>query len=161
MEIFDNRTVFYIYLLLSLAVSVFISVVLYRNYSRKGFLKAVLTALRSLSLFFILLLITNPFFSFTKSDNVTPKNLILIDNSESITADNKREQIRKKLSEINDGNSVIYEFGSRLLAKTDKDKILNESSVKDRYSTNLSAAIEDFTNSDNSRINSVFISRTV
>ncbi|MCI0472986.1 MAG: VWA domain-containing protein [Ignavibacteria bacterium] len=157
MEIFDNRTVFYIYLLLSLAVSVFISVVLYRNYNRKGFLKAVLTALRSLSLFFILLLITNPFFSFTKSDNVTPKNLILIDNSESITADNKREQIRKKLSGISDGNSVIYEFGSRLLGKTDKDKILNESSAKDRYSTNLSAAIEDFTNSDNTRINSVFI----
>ncbi|MCU0371996.1 MAG: hypothetical protein MUE56_01975 [Ignavibacteria bacterium] len=157
MEIFDNRTVFYIYLLLSLAVSVYVSIVLYRSYSRKGFVKAVLTTLRSISLFFILLLITNPFFSLTKPDIVTPKNLILIDNSESISADNKREQIRNKLSGMNDGNSVIYEFGSRLLSKTDNDGIFSSVSLKNRYSTNLSAAIEDFINSDNTPINSVFI----
>ena len=157
MEIFDNRTVFYIYLLLSLAVSVFISIVLYRNYSRKGFLKAVLISLRSISLFFILLLLTNPFINFTQSGIVTPKNLILIDNSESITAGGKREQVKKVLSEIYDGNSSVYEFGSRLLGKTDNNGIFSSDSVKNRYSTNLPAAFEDFINTDNSDINSVFI----
>jgi len=157
MGIFDNRIVFYAYLLLSLAVSVLISLLLYRNFSGKGFIKAVLASLRSLSLFFILILLTNPFFNFSHSDSTSPKNLILIDNSESITTGNKIEQIRKELPGIIPENSVIYEFGSRLLNRTDGDKIFSDSSLSGRYNTNLSAAIKDFTNSYGTKVNSVII----
>jgi len=157
MGIFDNRIVFYAYLLLSLAVSVLISFVLYRNFSGKGFIKALLTSLRSLSLFFILLLLTNSFFNFSRTDSVSPKNLILIDNSESILSGNKTEQIRKELTDINPENSVIYEFGNRLLKTAEKDNVFSDSSVSGRYNTNLSSAIEDFKNADNTKINSVII----
>ncbi|MDD5362559.1 MAG: hypothetical protein PHN88_10540 [Ignavibacteria bacterium] len=137
-----------------------VSFLFYRNTNVYGFKKAVLTGLRSVSLFFILLLLINPFVNLSGVSNLENTDVILLDNSASLSLENRFENFRTAINEVKklSGNVRIYSFGNGLLKEIkDSDSLFSYSPVNS-YSTDLSKTLEDlFSRTGNFNINSVTI----
>jgi hypothetical protein len=158
MNIFHTELYGILLYVLFIVAALAVSFLFYRNTNVSGFRKAVLTGLRSVSLFFILLLLINPFVNLPGVSNLDNTDIILLDNSASLSLENRYENFRTAVSDVKklSGNVKIYSFGNGLLKEIkDSDSLFSNSPVN-TYSTDLSGTLEDlFSRSGNLNINSV------
>lgn len=97
---FSFRTDYnFFFILLLFAVSVSVSYIYYNHSKLEPIPKKVFTLLRFLSVFFILLLLLSPVLSYVKNTTEIPLNVIIIDNSKSMTINDRQEILRKMLNE--------------------------------------------------------------
>lgn len=99
-----------VFIVLFIPVSVFLAWLFYRKVSSglTKFYSRFLPALRAISIFLILLLFTSPIISSINLISGKPKNIILIDNSESLTIDRRYEQsldALERVSRVSTGNN--------------------------------------------------------
>lgn len=132
----------------ALIISLLISFYYYRKTKLEGFQKKVFTALRFLSLFLLLVLISSPVVSFIKSTSQDPLNIFLIDNSQSLLIENRNDILKQQLDERISGaepsgsENLYYLFSGNLereISKSDFDKI--PFIGKNNFETNLTSAI--------------------
>ncbi|MGB5895362.1 MAG: CARDB domain-containing protein, partial [Ignavibacteriaceae bacterium] len=85
--------------------------------------KIILVTLRTLALVTILFIFFEPILSFTKKIILEPVNLILIDNSRSITIDDGSDR-------INDVNNIVDNFLSNPISANDEVNLFGDQIVK-------------------------------
>jgi hypothetical protein len=135
-------------LLMILAAIVALGIVLFQYYFRvkpKGRLYPILSFLRFLALFGLLLLLINP--QFTKNDYRVEKAhlIVLVDRSTSVAS--SKDTIQSILSKIKRNNAIrdrfqmeSYGFGDALIS-SDGDGLTREDSVFTERSTNITEAL--------------------
>ena len=87
------------FILLLLVISAAVSFFYYKHTKLEATPKKIFTFLRFLSVFFILLLLLSPALSYIKNITAAPVNVFLIDNSLSMTIDNRQDMIKKIIEE--------------------------------------------------------------
>jgi len=129
---------FIIFLIVSLLVSLYFS----RKYMLSGFKRVFLIALKTISLFLLLSLTANPSLTLTTSEISEPVNIMMTDNSRSITLKNKLSDISQIFS-VNDfrGDNFTHFLFSDDLIQTHADSLINPKA--DGYKTSLSSALEE------------------
>jgi len=77
--------------------------------------KIILITIRSLALILLLLLIFEPILTITNKSTVRPANLIFVDNSKSISVNERKNEINDFLKRLNDDdNFKIFTFGTTI-----------------------------------------------
>ncbi len=136
-----------IYAIAAVVVAAIVAYYYYRRSAATGKLKWVLSALRFLSLFFILLLFMSPVLSFLGKSEKKPLNIILIDDSRSMSTaneDRKREQIIA--SGKNSGNNRFFSFSDGLIKEINEEEALNinsDTTENKINKTNLTKALRE------------------
>lgn len=151
MDVFSGSILYYVIILVLLSLSAGIAYFIYRNEELSNFKKAILVSLRTVSLFLILILLTNPFTQYLKTSAARQVNAVLIDNSLSIKLERRNEAIPKAL-QILSSDINYYIFGSKLLKQEKEYK--EDSSLYYKYSTNLSGTLDDISTATDLSVNS-------
>ncbi len=127
-----------------LAISVLISIYFYRKSSVSKTKKILLTALKSLAIFLVLVLLIEPSILAVIKINKQPLNIIMVDNSRSNElpgqdSSQKKNNIIKILekSDFNNSTNKYYTFSSGYFSLTNKD-----STDFNGYKTDLSSSLE-------------------
>lgn len=153
-------------ILILIAISVLLSWITYRN-KLPGpgvYFRYVLPALRTAGIFLILFLFASPVISSIKRFTGNPRNIVLIDNSESLAIENRFNESLNILQRVNNsptGNNIneYYFFSDNL--KQQIDKIPSDSSEffnGDIFSTDIGGSITNILElSDPSSIASVLV----
>lgn len=119
----------FIYAAIMLIVAGAVSYFYYKRSSLKEPQKNFLTALRALSVFFILILLLSPVMSFISNISPSPKNIFLIDNSESLLIENRNDVLKKivtdELTGTGAGNSedLYFLFSGDLIKEISADEL--------------------------------------
>jgi hypothetical protein len=121
MDFFIKTEYNIIFIILLVIVSVLISWLFYRKSHLETNKKILFSVLRFLSTLFILLLLSSPVISYVNKDSITPLNIFLIDNSRSLTLENRNEMLTQKVRDAagteNDISENRYFFFSNGLIK--------------------------------------------
>lgn len=153
-------------ILILIAISVLLSWITYRN-KLPGpgvYFRFILPALRTAGIFLILFLFASPVISSIKRFTGNPRNIVLIDNSESLAIENRFNESLNILQRVNNsptGNNIneYYFFSDNL--KQQIDKIPSDSSEffnGDIFSTDIGGSITNILElSDPSSIASVLV----
>jgi hypothetical protein len=157
MNIFSGSILDYLLLTLFVLVSLGLSLFLYYNNKLPKFTKAILISLRTVSLFLILSLLLNPFIEYLKSVSTKPPNIILVDKSLSTKIGQYDSAIVNAVKELSKGGNdfKIYSFGSNIIKEISEDP--NDSTINNKYSTNLAASLESIKDLNLEKINTVSI----
>jgi hypothetical protein len=157
MNIFSGSILYYLIVLVLLALSAGTGYFIYRNEELGKFKKAILVSLRTISLFLILLLLLNPFRENITKSLTKPINAVLIDKSLSSTIENRDTKIPDILKTIISANSETkyFLFASKLL-KQEKE-YGEDSTLYYKYSTNLGKTLDDISSYPDLAINSFTI----
>lgn len=157
MNIFSGSISDYLLLILFAIISVSASIYLYNKSELSKYIKATLITLRAVSLFLILSLLLNPFIEYFKNISEKPPNIILIDESFSMSLEQNDSAKTKVLKELTSGRTDfrIYSFGSNVIKEISdeaKDTVINY-----KYSSNLATTLDGLKNYNFQRINSISI----
>lgn len=133
---------------LTAIVSAAVAFFYYKNSLQDPLKKKLFTALRFLSVFFILLLLLTPVISYFKNTLQKPVNVYLIDNSQSLILENRAENLSGILSDkvvkSLPGNSenIFYLFSGNLDSRIDESGLdLISYKDKNNFATNLTSAL--------------------
>ena len=136
------------FILLLLVISAAVSFFYYKHTKLEATPKKIFTFLRFLSVFFILLLLLSPALSYIKNITADPVNVFLIDNSLSMTIDNRQDMIKKiieeKTADAESGNAENrYFFFSEDIIKEIKSGEFDslDFSGSRIFKTNISSAL--------------------
>ncbi|MCX7877821.1 MAG: VWA domain-containing protein [Ignavibacteria bacterium] len=146
-----------LYLVLFLGVSVILSFYFFKDQQIFGFRKFILILLKSLALFSVLILISNPVLSLLKYSG-SGVNLILIDNSRSLSVDNKIEQRNRILNQhlLHKDNNIYFEFSDKLYRKEPPNlSQLSDSALG--FQTSLSPALKTIRENYKIKFNTITI----
>lgn len=146
---FSFRTEYNIFfILLLLIISAAVSFFYYKHTKLEAIPKKIFTFLRFLSVFFILLLLLSPALSYIKNITAAPVNVFLIDNSLSMTIDNRQEMIKKiieeKTADAESGNAEnrYFLFSEDIIKEIKSGEFDSlEFSGSRIYNTNISSAL--------------------
>ncbi len=136
-------------ILAALIFSFLISYFYYRKSKLEGAPKKLFILLRFFSVFFILLLLFSPVISLVKNLINEPVNVFLIDNSESLTLENRQETLKEilkdKVTDAQPGSSqnLYYLFSNGLFKEINPDQKEIESipfTGINNFETNLTSA---------------------
>jgi hypothetical protein len=116
-----------LYLLIIIPVAATAAYLLYRRADIPKGRKRLLTALRGISIFLILFLLLFPVISYLSDEKITPANIILIDNSKSITLENRDSISTETVNELHsktgsDINFRYFLFSNGLYKEYKKDE---------------------------------------
>lgn len=151
MNIFSGSILYYVIISVLLLFSAATAYLIYRKEDLENYKKAILVSLRTLSLFLILFLLINPFTEYLKKSVSRPVNAVLIDNSLSTKLENRFTMIPEAVNLLGTEN-LHFVFGSKLLKK--EKEYIYDTSLYYKYSTNLSAALDDIGSFGDLQINS-------
>ncbi|MEP7146178.1 MAG: CARDB domain-containing protein, partial [bacterium] len=133
-----------------LIIAFVISYFYYKHTKLDGIQKKLFTALRFLSLFFIFLLLSSPVISFLNSLVQDPVNVFLIDNSLSLTIENRIEQLKKKLNynisntEAGETENLYFLFSENLIKELKSSEFESVSyDGINNFQTNLTLPLYD------------------
>jgi len=137
-----------LYSILLLIISGAVAYFYYKRTSLKNPQKNLFTVLRTITVFLFLLLLLSPVFSFISGISPSPKNVFLIDNSESLLIENRNEVLKNILNEelmnTGAGNSenVFYLFSENLIKEVTKDELsaITYEGINN-FSTDLSSSL--------------------
>lgn len=155
-----------VFIILFIPVSVFLAWFFYRKVSAElnKFYSRFLPALRAISIFLILFLFTSPIISSINLISGKPKNIILIDNSESLTIENRFTQSLETLEQISKvstgkNENEYYFFSGDLKSSSDSPPYDSISFFNGEiYSTDIGrSAVQLFEASEPGNIASVLI----
>jgi hypothetical protein len=137
----------YGYVIIFFILSAFVSWFFYRNSDLPQPKKSFLIALRFLSVFLIFLLLANPVLAFIKSQFIKSSDVFLIDVSESLNIQNRKDSVITYLQNgTSSGNARYILFSNGIYKDFDE---LNIDSVKfsefDNFETNLSTSLNELT----------------
>ncbi len=157
MNIFSGSILDYLSLILFAVISIGLSLFLYYKNELPKITKAILITLRAVSLFLMLSLLLNPFIEYFKSASEKPPNIILIDKSFSTGIGNNDTAILNSVKDITGGSDdfKLYTFGSRLIQEVTEST--KDSTVNNKYSTNLAYSFDDIRDLNFEKINSISI----
>jgi len=119
----------FVYAAIMLIVAGAVSYFYYKKTILKEPQKKFLTALRALSVFFIFILLLSPVMSFISNISPSPKNIFLIDNSESLLIENRNNLLKKIVTDeikgIGAGNSedLYFLFSGDLIKEISADEL--------------------------------------
>ena len=144
MSIFQSGLYGYLLLALLLGISAVVSILYYRKSELSKFKKAVLVLLRAASLFLIIALLLNPLINFTRVSGKTGVDIILIDNSSSLTIENRFGGLRNAADRVREfsSNHKTFAFASVLLGEINDENYFSGSPVR-TYSSSLASALEE------------------
>jgi hypothetical protein len=138
----------FIFIPVIILISFLISYFYYKNSKSEPLQKALFTSLRFLSVFSILLLFLSPVFSFIKDVFKEPVNVVLLDNSLSLTIENRQEELKQIVTEkignsFQDNSENRYFLYSGNLGKEINEDEINSLSYSDKNNlrTNLTSSI--------------------
>lgn len=117
MDFFIKTEYNIIFTIVIIIVSVLIAFIYYRNSNLSRSARIFFTTLRSLTLFFILLLLASPVVSFISSVTIQPVNIFLVDNSRSLELEQRylqTDSIYRELKGISSSGTEtnFFEFSS-------------------------------------------------
>ncbi|MBS1551058.1 MAG: VWA domain-containing protein [Bacteroidetes bacterium] len=146
---FTFRTDYNIFFILLIFVSASaVSYFYYRHTKLEPVPKKIFTFLRFLSVFFILLLLLSPVLSYIKNFTSLPVNVFLIDNSLSMTIDNRKDTLKKiieeKIQNTEKGNAESrYFLFSEDIIREIRDGEFDSLDFSGKYifSTNMSSSV--------------------
>jgi len=119
----------FVYAAIMLIVAGAVSYFYYKKTILKEPQKKFLTALRALSVFFIFILLLSPVMSFISNISPSPKNIFLIDNSESLLIENRNNLLKKIVTDeikgTGAGNSedLYFLFSGDLIKEISADEL--------------------------------------
>lgn len=157
MNIFSGSILDYLTLILFAIISIGLSLYLYYKNELPKITKAVLITLRAVSLFLMLMLLLNPFIEYFKSLSEKPPNIVLIDRSFSTGITNNETAISNSIREITKSGDdfKLYTYGSRLIQEVSEP--FTDTTVYNKYSTNLASTLDDIKDLNFEKINSISI----
>jgi len=155
----------FIFVLLIIVLSLFVSFFYYRKTKTEPKKRYLLSSIRFLSIFFLLMLFLFPVLTYTAKSNDKLLNIFLIDNSQSLNIENRKDSLLinfKKIlkeSESFNSNNRIFLFSGTLLKEINANEIDSiDFKSPGNTSTNLSATIDLLAqNLSGSRISSLNI----
>lgn len=137
----------FFFIIAALAAAILISYFYYRKSNLDKSRKRLFYLLRTLSVFFLLLVFLSPVISFIGNLSRTPVNVFLIDNSESLLLENRFEKLKKILEEKNikegssDSQNRFFLFAGNVLKEIEySDLNTIEYSGIDNFQTNLTGS---------------------
>jgi len=134
----------FLIIILILVISAAISYFYYRKSKLDSSLKKLFYVLRTLSVFFLLLLFLSPVISLFSKSFRAPVNVFLLDNSESLLIENRFEKLKEEAESNGNGGddnseNKYYLFSGNLFNEINYRDIKNiEYTGPDNFSTNLS-----------------------
>ena len=136
-----------LYLLLIIPAAILTAYFLYRRADIPKGRRNLLITLRSLSIFLILFLLLFPVISYFSKEKSTPVNIILIDNSKSLTLEKRDSVLSGTVSELysRTGNDIrfrYYLFSGGLIKEFEPDKPIEYTAADNNY-TDFSRTISD------------------
>jgi hypothetical protein len=144
-----NPEYYIVYIAISLIIAVVISFLYYRKTSLSFPHIILLAGLRTLAVFCIFILLLISFIPVSKNTEEKPLNIFLIDNSLSMTLDNRIMDLRKTGEIINllsnsSSETAIYVFSGGSITEIDRNEIkdLNADSLKGS-GTNLTNVLRE------------------
>jgi len=139
-----------IFLIVLLIVPVFFTYIAYRNTSVENPQKLILRILRFTTLFLILFLLLSPFFYLVKSYISKPLNIILVDNSASMSIGNKTSDMKKYLKQniksyfIGNADNRILTFAAGITQEINNSEIDSiKFSAINNSETNISQTLKE------------------
>lgn len=141
------------FIILFLCISVFISLLFYKNKSLSNPLKYSLISLRALWVFLLLVLLANPVIAYISNTTQKPIHLILFDISASNLINSKSDISKKLFDEIKSSDKSIKFFSVDVTEARDSIYF----SGIDNFKTNLSSAIDKVFTSESENYSSVTI----
>lgn len=141
------------FIILFLCISVFISLLFYKNKSLSNPLKYSLIILRTLWVFLLLVLLTNPVIAYISNTTQRPIHLILFDISASNLINSKSDISKKLFDEIKSSDQSIKFFSVDVTEARDSIFFTGINNFK----TNLSSAIDKVFTSESENYSSVTI----
>ena len=138
----------FIFIPVIILISIIISYFYYRNSKLEKLQRSLFTFLRFLSVFFILLLLLSPVLIFIKNMIKEPVNVILIDNSLSLTIENRQDELKQILKNKTGNNfpggseNLYFLYSGNLNDELKKDDITGFSySDKNNVRTDLTVTL--------------------
>jgi hypothetical protein len=156
----------YLFIVVLITASVFISFFYYRRTIIKSEFKAVLVSIRIISLFLLLFLLLNPFYSYLFRTDKKPVNVFLVDKSLSLNTGGRINDMKNSIKSVLNNNksseteNMFFLFGEDLDISADgQENLFSDSSLqKGGYTSNISRAINSLNKVLSGRtINSVLI----
>lgn len=133
---------------LTAIISAAVALLYYKKSLQDPLKKKLFTLLRFLSVFFILLLFLTPVISYFKNTLQKPVNVYLIDNSQSLTLENRAENLSGILDEKvvkslpGSSENIFYLFSGNLDSRTDESGLdLISYKDKNNFVTNLTSSL--------------------
>lgn len=147
MDFFIKTEYNIIFIILLVIVSVLISWLFYRKSHLDSNKKILFSILRFFSTLFILLLLSSPVISYINKDSITPLNIFLVDNSRSLTLENRNEVLGEKVRDAVSAENEISEnryffFSNGLLKESDGSEPLTFEGVNNFRTDYTQALIE-------------------
>lgn len=144
MNIFQSGLYGYLLFALLLGISAVVSILYYRKSELSKFKKALLVLMRAASLFLIIALLLNPFLNLTNVSEKSGADIILIDNSRSLTIENRFGELHQAAGRIKkfSSNYRTFTFASGFLGEIKDENYFSGSPVR-TYSSSLAAALEE------------------
>lgn len=137
----------YGYVIIFLILSALVSWFFYRNSEFPQPKKSFFIALRFLSVFLILLLLANPVITFIKSQLIKPANVFIVDVSESLNIQNRKDSLLNYLNNESFPDNSRYILFSNGIYKEFED--LKTDSVKfsgfNNFETNINSTLNEIT----------------
>jgi hypothetical protein len=141
-----------IFIVIALAISAAISFYYYRQSGLPSGKKKILIAVRTLTIFFILLLLSAPVISYIVSVERNPVNVLLIDNSQSLTLERRdsilKETVKEKFSGLNtQGENIFFTFSDNIFEEIQQEEIdeIQYSGINN-FETNLTGTVNSLRN---------------
>lgn len=141
------------FIILFLCISVFISLLFYKNKSLTNPLKYSLISLRALWVFLLFVLLANPVIAYISNTTQKPIHLILFDISASNLINSKSDISKKLFDEIKSSGESVKFFSVDVAEAGDSIYF----SGIDNFKTNLSSAIDKVFTSESENYSSVTI----
>lgn len=139
----------FVFILAAIILSFVIAYFFYKKSKLSSLQKKIFTVLRFLSAFFIILLLFSPVISFVKNSVREPVNVFMIDNSESLLLENRRDKLKdlinEKIKKSETGNSedLFFLFSKNLFKEIDinnTDESILFTGI-DNFETNLTGSL--------------------
>ncbi len=136
-----------LYLILIIPLAILTAYFLYRRADIPAGRRNLLIALRSISIFLILFLLLFPVVSYLTKEKSTPLNIILTDNSKSLTIENRDSALGERVAELHSktGDDIkfrYYLFSNGLMKEYEPGKPI-EFTASDNNLTDFSRTISD------------------
>ncbi|MCX6160432.1 MAG: VWA domain-containing protein, partial [Ignavibacteriae bacterium] len=156
----------YLFIVVLITASVFISFFYYRRTIIKSEYKAVLVSIRIISLFLLLFLLLNPFYSYLFRTDKKPVNVFLVDKSLSLNTGGRINDMKNSIKSVLNNNksseteNMFFLFGEDLHIRADgQENLFSDSGLqKGGYASNISRSINSLNKVLSGRtINSVLI----
>ncbi len=165
-EIVLRNVTDYFFLIILITVSVIISFFYYRKTGVKSEFKAALISIRIMSLFLLLFLMLNPFYSYLFITDKKPVNVFLVDKSLSLNTGGRINDLKNSINSVlnnyksSETENMFFFFGEDLITRSVSQENLFSDSVLQRgvFTSNISRSINTLNKVLSGRaINSVFI----